>query len=66
MQRKSYTREFKIKAVQLMGESFKPICRLAEELGVISTIGEGNFERKRIRHFPTNLAWTRRNWRSVD
>ena len=34
MQRKSYTREFKIRAVQLMGESSKPICRLAEELGV--------------------------------
>jgi transposase len=34
MQRKSYTREFKVRAVQLMGESFKPICRLAEELGV--------------------------------
>ena len=34
MQRKSYTREFKIRAVQLMKESSKPICRLAEELGV--------------------------------
>ena len=34
MQRKSYTREFKIRAVQLMGENSKPICRLAEELGV--------------------------------
>jgi len=34
MQRKSYSGEFKIRAVQLMGESSKPICRLAEELGV--------------------------------
>jgi transposase len=34
MFRKSYTREFKIRAVQLMGESFKPIRQLAEELGV--------------------------------
>jgi len=32
--RKSYTREFKIRAVQLMGESFKPIRQLAEERGV--------------------------------
>ena len=34
MFRKSYTREFKIRAVQLMGESSKPIRQLAEELGV--------------------------------
>jgi len=34
MFRKSYTREFKIRAVQLMGESSKPIQQLAEELGV--------------------------------
>jgi transposase len=34
MQRKSYTREFKIRAVQLMEESSKPIRRVAEELGV--------------------------------
>ena len=34
MQRKSCTREFKIGAVQLMNESSKPICCLAEELGV--------------------------------
>ena len=33
MERKSYTREFKIGAVQLMGESSKPIRQLAEELG---------------------------------
>ena len=47
MQRKSYTREFKIRAVQLMGESSKPICRLAEELGV----SENNFYnwRKQLR-----------------
>jgi hypothetical protein len=31
LQSKSYTREFKIRAVQLMGESSKPICRLAEK-----------------------------------
>jgi transposase len=34
MHRKSYTREFKVRAVQLMGESSKPIKQLAEELGV--------------------------------
>ena len=34
MERKSYTREFKIRAVQLMGEGSKPIRQLAEELGV--------------------------------
>jgi transposase len=34
MQRKSYTREFKIRAVQLMEESSKSIRQLAEELGV--------------------------------
>jgi transposase len=34
MQRKSYTREFKLRAVQLMKENSKPICKLAEELGV--------------------------------
>jgi transposase len=34
MIRKSYTREFKIRAVQLMKESSKPIRKLAEELGV--------------------------------
>jgi transposase len=34
MFRKTYTREFKIRAVQLMGESSKPIRQLAEELGV--------------------------------
>jgi len=34
MFRKSYTKEFKIRAVQLMGESSKPIRQLAEELGV--------------------------------
>ena len=34
MQRKSYTREFKIRAVQLMKESSKPILNLADELGV--------------------------------
>ena len=34
MQRNSYTREFKIRAVQLMDESSKPIRRVAEELGV--------------------------------
>ena len=34
MIRKSYTREFKIRAVQLMKESSKPIRRLADELGV--------------------------------
>ena len=34
MFRKRYTREFKIRAVQLMGESSKPIRQLAEELGV--------------------------------
>ena len=34
MQRKSYTREFKIRAVQLMQESSKPINKLARELGV--------------------------------
>jgi transposase len=34
MFRKSYTREFKTRAVQLMGESSKPIRQLAEELGV--------------------------------
>lgn len=34
MQRKSYTREFKTRAVQLMEESSKPIRRVAEELGV--------------------------------
>ena len=32
--RKSYTKEFKIRAVQLMIESSKPIRQLAEELGV--------------------------------
>ena len=34
MIRKSYTREFKIRAVQLMKESSKPIRKLADELGV--------------------------------
>ena len=34
MIRKSYTREFKIRAVQLMRESSKPIRKLADELGV--------------------------------
>ena len=34
MIRKSYTREFKIRAVQLMRESLKPIRKLADELGV--------------------------------
>ena len=34
MERKSYTREFQIRAVQLMGESSKPIRQLAEELEV--------------------------------
>ncbi len=34
MQRKSYTREFKVRAVQLMKDSSKPICKLARELGV--------------------------------
>jgi len=34
MQRKSYTLEFKIRAVQLMEASSKPIFRLAEELWV--------------------------------
>ncbi|MBW2506258.1 MAG: transposase [Deltaproteobacteria bacterium] len=34
MFRKSYTREFKIRVVQLMGESSKPIRQLAEELGI--------------------------------
>lgn len=34
MQRKSYTREFKVRAVELMKESTKPICKLARELGV--------------------------------
>ena len=34
MQRKSYTKEFKVRAVQLMRESSKPICQLAEEIGV--------------------------------
>ena len=34
MQGKSYTKEFKIRSVQLMGENSKPICQLAEELGV--------------------------------
>ena len=34
MERKSYTREFKIRAVQLIGDSFKPVRQLAEELGV--------------------------------
>lgn len=36
MQRKSYTREFKIRAVQLMNESSKPIQQLAEELTIYS------------------------------
>ena len=39
MQRKSYTKEFIIRAVQLMRESSKPIRQLAEELGVV----ENNF-----------------------
>ena len=34
MIRKSYTREFKIRAVQLMKESSKPIRKLADELGI--------------------------------
>ena len=34
MIRKNYTREFKIRAVQLMKESSKPIRKLADELGV--------------------------------
>ena len=34
MIRKSYTREFKIRAVQLMKESSKPIRKLADELRV--------------------------------
>jgi transposase len=34
LQSKSYTREFTIRAVQLMGESSKPICWLAEKPGV--------------------------------
>jgi transposase-like protein len=34
MFRKSYSREFKVRAVQLMGENSKPIRQLAEELGV--------------------------------
>ena len=34
IERKSYTGEFKIRAVQLMGDSFKPIRKLVEELGV--------------------------------
>ena len=34
MQRKSYTREFKTRAVQLMKESSKPNRQIAEELGV--------------------------------
>ncbi|MCK4837381.1 MAG: transposase [Desulfobulbaceae bacterium] len=34
MIRKSYTREFKIRAVQLMKESSKPIRQLAEELEI--------------------------------
>ena len=34
MERKSYTREYKIRAVQLIGDSFKPVRQLAEELGV--------------------------------
>ena len=34
MIRKSYTREFKIRAVQLMKESSKPIRKLADEIGV--------------------------------
>lgn len=34
MERKTYTREFKIRAVQLMGESSKPVRQLAMELGV--------------------------------
>jgi transposase len=52
MQRKSYTREFKIRAVQLMKESSKPICRLAEELGV----SENNLYnwRKRLREKADN------------
>ena len=34
MIRKSYTREFKVRVVQLMKESSKPIWKLADELGV--------------------------------
>ena len=34
MMTKIYTREFKIRAVQLMKESSKPIRKLADELGV--------------------------------
>jgi transposase len=52
MQRKSYIREFKIRAVQLMEESSKPIRVLAEELGV----SENNLYiwRKRLREKAEN------------
>jgi transposase-like protein len=64
MERKSYTREFKIRAVQLIGDSFKPVRQLAEELGV----SENNLYnwRKQLREkadklFQINLVWMRRN-----
>jgi len=52
MERKSYTREYKIRAVQLIGDSFKPVRQLAEELGV-SEINLYNW-RKQLREKADN------------